>query len=98
MRQLPIGQRVHAALIAGGMSAAAEVAREAGQLSLFERVTNVALEDPSPGFLHSALCAMSLPVRRPADEKAAILRQRSAPVQWRRAAATGPRSSIRNSP
>lgn len=74
MRRLPIGQRVHAALITDGMDAAAQVAREAGQLGLFERVTNVALEDPSPSFLHSALCAMSLPVRRPADEKAAILR------------------------
>ena len=32
-------------------------------------------EAPSPSFLHSALCAMSLPVRRPVDEHAPIIRQ-----------------------
>ena len=42
---------------------------------LFERVSAVASEAPSPSFLHSALCAMSLPVRRPTDEHAPIIRQ-----------------------
>jgi hypothetical protein len=32
-------------------------------------------EAPTPNFLHSALCAMSLPVRRPRDEFAPIMRQ-----------------------
>ncbi len=50
------------------------VAQEAGQPDLFERVTAFAGEQPVPSFLHSALCAMSLPVRRPANEFAAILR------------------------
>jgi hypothetical protein len=51
------------------------VARKAGQPDLFDRVRAVAGEAPSPSFLHSALCAMSLPVRRPIDEHAPIIRQ-----------------------
>jgi hypothetical protein len=46
-----------------------------GQPDLFDRVSAVAGETPTPSFLHSALCAMSLPVRRPADEHAPIIRQ-----------------------
>ena len=38
-------------------------------------LTVPAAEEPAPSFLHSALCAMSLPVRRPADEAAPIIRQ-----------------------
>ena len=48
---------------------------ELGHPDLFDRVQAVALEEPIPSFLHSALCAMSLPVRRPIDESAAIIRQ-----------------------
>ena len=58
-----------------GHTAAAELAREAGQADLFERISAVASEAPTPSFLHSALCAMSLPVSRPADYQAAIIRQ-----------------------
>ena len=71
----PLGQRIHAALANSDPGRAAELAREAGQPDLFDRLSRVAAEPPSPGFLHSALCAMSLPVRRPADEHAPILRQ-----------------------
>ena len=46
-----------------------------GEPDLFERVRAVAGEEPCPSFLHSALCAMSLPVRRPVDEHAPIIRQ-----------------------
>ncbi len=52
-----------------------ELARGAGQPDLFDRISAVAREDPVPSFLHSALCAMSLPVRRPADDQAPIIRQ-----------------------
>jgi len=38
-------------------------------------VRAVANEEPVPSFLHSALCAMSLPVRKPADDQAPIIRQ-----------------------
>jgi hypothetical protein len=51
------------------------IARDAGHPDLFDRVSAVAGEAPSPSFLHSALCAMSLPVRRPADDHAPIIRQ-----------------------
>ncbi len=71
----PLGQQIHLALVHHGPEAAVAVAREAGQPDLFDRVSAVAGETPSPNFLHSALCAMSLPVRRPPDEHAPIIRQ-----------------------
>lgn len=42
---------------------------------VFEAVQYVMSTDPISGFLHSALCAMSLPVRRPTDEFAPIIRR-----------------------
>lgn len=75
MPKPPLGHLIHAALVARGAIAAEELAREAGQPDLFERVRAVAHEEPVPSFLHSALCAMSLPVRRPADDQAPIIRQ-----------------------
>src|SRR5690242_1069674 len=71
----PVGQQVHLALVRDGRDAAQALARGAGQPDLFERVNAVAGEAPTPSFLHSALCAMSLPVRRPANEHAPIIRQ-----------------------
>ena len=71
----PLGQQIHLALVRQGPDAAFAIADEAGQPDLFARVSAVAGETPSPSFLHSALCAMSLPVRRPADEHAPIIRQ-----------------------
>jgi hypothetical protein len=70
-----LGQQVHLALVRQGREAALTVARDAGQPDLFDRVSTVAGGTPTPSFLHSALCAMSLPVRRPADEHAPIIRQ-----------------------
>lgn len=74
-RDLPLGQQVHAMLKGSGQSAAQQHALELGQPDLFNRVQAVAFEEPVPSFLHSALCAMSLPVRRPADETAPIIRR-----------------------
>ena len=74
-RPLPPGQQVHLALVSGGVAAAERVAEDLGQPDLFHRVTAVSATEPVPSFLHSALCAMSLPVRRPADEKAPIIRK-----------------------
>ncbi|GAB0115909.1 replication protein RepA [Acidisoma sp. C75] len=62
-------------LIQRGSDAAQSLATAIGQPELFGRVSAVQDEAPSPGFLHSALCAMSLPVRRPRDEYAPIMRQ-----------------------
>jgi len=70
-----LGQRIHLALIQHGAEEALTLAHAAGQPDLFDRVTSVAGEPPTPSFLHSALCAMSLPVRRPKDEHAPIIRQ-----------------------
>lgn len=75
MSRSPLGKLVHAALVANGRDAALVIAKEAGQPDLFERVNAVATESPVPSFLHSALCAMSLPVRKPMDELAPIIRQ-----------------------
>ena len=74
-RELPSGQQVHAVLLGEGKTAARDRATQLGQPDLFDRVQAVALEEPIPSFLHSALCAMSLPVRRPADDTAPIIRQ-----------------------
>lgn len=71
----PLGKQVHLALVLHGAEAASALARDAGQPDLFDRVSAVALETPAPSFLHSALCAMSLPVRRPQDDQAPIIRQ-----------------------
>lgn len=75
VQKLAAGQQVHLALVERGEVDARSVADSLGQPDLFERVTAVASEAPAPNFLHSALCAMSLPVRRPKDENAAIIRQ-----------------------
>jgi len=74
-RELPLGQQIHAVLRGSGAGAAKLHANQLGQPDLFDRVQAIALEEPVPNFLHSALCAMSLPVRRPADETAPIIRQ-----------------------
>ena len=74
-RELPLGQQVHALLKGSGLNAAQQHALELGESEVFDRVQAVASEEPIPSFLHSALCAMSLPVRRPADENAPIIRQ-----------------------
>jgi Plasmid encoded RepA protein/DnaA N-terminal domain len=71
----PLGQQVHLTLVQHGRDAALALARGAGQPDLFDRVDAVASEPPTPNFLHSALCAMSLPVRRPPDEHAPIVRR-----------------------
>jgi Plasmid encoded RepA protein len=71
----PLGQQIHLELIQHGADAAHQLAQSLGQRDLFERVLAVQDEAPNPSFLHSALCAMSLPVRRPRDEFAPIMRQ-----------------------
>jgi hypothetical protein len=71
----PLGQQVHQELVRHGANAASQMALSFGQPDLFDRVVAVQDEAPNPNFLHSALCAMSLPVRRPRDEFAPIMRQ-----------------------
>jgi hypothetical protein len=71
----PFGQQVHALLVGEGQGAARSHAHQLGHPDLFDRVHAVAVEEPTPNFLHSALCAMSLPVRKPADDTASIIRR-----------------------
>jgi hypothetical protein len=70
-----LGQRIHSVLITQGSQAAAAFAEQEGHPDLFQRVHAVASEEPSPSFLHSALCAMSLPVKRPVNDQLPIIRQ-----------------------
>jgi hypothetical protein len=72
--RLPLGQKIFTELNSAGPTQAAELARLSGAPTVFDRVSAVANEDPVPSFLHSALCAMSLPVRRPIDDKQPIIR------------------------
>ncbi len=72
--RLPLGQKIFTELNSAGPTQAAELARLSGAPTVFDRVSAVASEDPVPSFLHSALCAMSLPVRRPTDDKLPIIR------------------------
>ncbi len=74
-RDIALGHQVHAALRGSGAEAAQQRAVELGEPDLFDRVQAIALEEPIPSFLHSALCAMSLPVRRPVDDTLPIIRQ-----------------------
>ena len=71
----PLGQRVHLTLVQNGRDPALAVARDAGQPDLFDRVDAVASKPPITNFLHSALCAMSLPVGRRPNEHAPIVRR-----------------------
>ena len=50
-------------------------AERAGHGTIFDAVRAVSETDLVPAYLHSALCAMSLPARRPKDEMAPIIRQ-----------------------
>jgi hypothetical protein len=43
--------------------------------AVFEAVSKVMSDKPSFGFMHSALCSMSLPVKRPADQYAPVIRK-----------------------
>ena len=70
-----LGQQLHTILVTEGPEAARAMAEGIGQPDLFDRVNAVASESPAPSFLHSALCAMSLPIRRPPDDQAPIIRQ-----------------------
>ena len=71
----PLGHQYALALVSGGEKAAQEIATELGQQSSFDAFLRVQQEEPVPAFLHSALCAMSLPTKRPKDETAPIVRE-----------------------
>lgn len=72
---LPLGARFIEELLEHPVAAVRELALTDEAISAFESADYVMRENSIPAFLHSALCAMSLPVRRPKDEFAPIIRQ-----------------------
>ena len=73
--ELPIGQRyARQAIITRPEELRIEAVRD-GHLPILAAMQAVSDADLVPAYLHSALCAMSLPARRPKDEMAPIIRE-----------------------
>jgi len=71
----PIGHQYALAMLNGGEEQVRSLARHAGSQLTMDAFLRVQDEEPVPAFLHSALCAMSLPTKRPKDETQPILRE-----------------------
>jgi hypothetical protein len=71
----PIGHQYALALLDGGEDKVREFAQAAGSQLTLDAFLRVQDEEPVPAFLHSALCAMSLPTKRPKDETLPIVRE-----------------------
>lgn len=71
----PIGHQYALAMLDGGEERVRSLARRAGSQITMDAFLRVQDEEPVPAFLHSALCAMSLPTKRPKDETLPILRE-----------------------
>src|SRR3546814_18167036 len=63
----PIGHQYALAMLDGGEEKVRSVALAAGSQLTMDAFLRVHDEEPVPAFLHSALCAMSLPTKRPKD-------------------------------
>lgn len=71
----PIGHQYALAMLDGGASKVRALALEAGTQLTMDAFLRVQDEEPVPAFLHSALCAMSLPTKRPKDDTQPIVRE-----------------------
>lgn len=71
----PIGHQYALAMLDGGEEQVRSLALRAGSQLTMDAFLRVQDEEPVPAFLHSALCAMSLPTKRPKDETQPILRE-----------------------
>lgn len=71
----PIGHQYALAMLNGGEDRVRSVALSAGNQLTMDAFLRVQDEEPVPAFLHSALCAMSLPTKRPKDDTQPILRE-----------------------
>ena len=71
----PIGHQYALAMLDGGEAQVRSLALRAGSQITMDAFLRVQDEEPVPAFLHSALCAMSLPTKRPKDETQPILRE-----------------------
>lgn len=72
---LPLGARFVDALLEHDDEDVKALATTPEAQAIFDSVQYVMSEPALPAFLHSALCAMSFPVRRPKDEFAPIIRR-----------------------
>lgn len=71
----PIGHQYALAMLAGGADEVRSLAQSAGSQLTLDAFLRVQDEEPVPAFLHSALCAMSLPTKRPKDDTLPIIRE-----------------------
>lgn len=71
----PIGHQYALAMIDGGEACARRLATATGSQAMLDVFLRVQDEEPVPAFLHSALCAMSLPTKRPKDDTLPIVRE-----------------------
>ncbi len=71
----PIGHQYALAMLNGGEERVRMLAAQAGTQLTMDAFLRVQDEEPVPAFLHSALCAMSLPTKRPKDDTLPILRE-----------------------
>ncbi len=70
-----IGHQYALAMLDGGEERVRSVALAAGTQLTMDAFLRVHDEEPVPAFLHSALCAMSLPTKRPKDDTQPIVRE-----------------------
>ena len=71
----PLGHQYALAMLNGGEEGVRRFATTAGTQLTLDAFLRVQDEEPVPAFLHSALCAMSLPTKRPKDETKPIVRE-----------------------
>lgn len=71
----PIGHQYALAMLTGGEEEVRTLAKNAGTQLTMDAFLRVQDEEPVPSFLHSALCAMSLPTKRPKDDTLPIIRE-----------------------
>lgn len=73
--ELQLGAKILEELIAEPQEVVEARMTAKTQMDIFKTVNKVLTEDPRFGFIHSALCAMSLPLRRPPEENLPIVRR-----------------------
>jgi hypothetical protein len=71
----PLGHQYALALLDSGEAGVRKLAQTAGTQLTLDAFLRVQDEEPVPAFLHSALCAMSLPTKRPKDDTLPIVRE-----------------------
>jgi hypothetical protein len=71
----PLGHQYALAMLNGGEEGVRKLATTSGTQLTLDAFLRVQDEEPVPAFLHSALCAMSLPTKRPKDDTLPIVRE-----------------------